>query len=384
MTVCLILLWLVAPLAFTSAETPSSQGQDPLGGARIFRQKGCLKCHAVRGLGGTEGPDLARVHQSRSLYDLAAAMWNHLPRMTARMQQLGISRPALEAGEAADLIAFLYTLDYFDPPGDFDAGQRVFQQKRCITCHQIRGTGGLVGPNLDAISSVPSAISIASAMWNHGAGMTARMRERGIDRPVLTAADFRHLLAFLAPDPRGLEGRVYVLPGRAAEGLQLFASKKCIACHRVAGQGGQGGPDLADRARGQSLLEFAATMWNKRAAMSEAVKARGIELPQLRPEETADIVAYLYSVRYFPQAGNAGKGAAIAGSPGCRQCHAGRDTAVIRATGPKSVAAVTAALWNHVAVPVPASDGPKTVWPSLTAGETADLAALLNSPGPRR
>jgi len=46
--------------------------QDPLTGSRVFGEKGCSKCHAIFGVGGTSGPDLARLPRARSFYDLAA------------------------------------------------------------------------------------------------------------------------------------------------------------------------------------------------------------------------------------------------------------------------------------------------------------------------
>ena len=79
-------------------------GQDPVAGSRVFDSKGCVKCHAVNGVGGKVGPDLARVSRPRSFFDLATGMWNHLPRMADRMKQLGIDRRKLDDKEARDLV----------------------------------------------------------------------------------------------------------------------------------------------------------------------------------------------------------------------------------------------------------------------------------------
>src|SRR6266568_8871779 len=109
-----------------SAQPVFSASQDPLAGSRVFGAKGCVKCHSINGVGGKVGPDLARNIKPHSFFDVATALWNHLPRMSDRMKQLGIARPQLTAKEAGDLIGFLYTLNYFDPPGDAAAGRKVF------------------------------------------------------------------------------------------------------------------------------------------------------------------------------------------------------------------------------------------------------------------
>ena len=48
--------------------------KDPLAGSRVFGDKGCVKCHAINGVGGTSGPDLARIQRPRTFYDLAATI----------------------------------------------------------------------------------------------------------------------------------------------------------------------------------------------------------------------------------------------------------------------------------------------------------------------
>jgi len=362
--------------------------QDPLAGSRVFGAKGCVTCHAVNGLGGTVGPDLGRIARPRSFYDLATAMWNHLPRMVERMQQRGLARPHLGVQETADLIGFLYTLNYFDPPGNPAVGARYFAEKHCISCHQVGGSGGVVGPNLDFLKQFASPLFVAAALWNHGPQMMEAMKAKGIERPAFIGPELHDLLAYLVPASAGpREGPLYVLPGRADEGRRLFTDKRCIACHNVDGEGGRVGPDLVGRGVRRSLLEFSAAMWNKAPAMVAAMKARGIAVPQLRPDEMADIVAYLYAVRYFAEPGNASNGKTLAKDKGCLRCHgasrAGAKLASDLATtkGFQSPAAVIAALWNHAVVPLPGSAGQKGGWPEFRPEEMADLVAWLQSFG---
>jgi cytochrome c2 len=332
-------------------------------------------------MGGNVGPDLARTERPRSLHDLAAAMWNHLPRMAARMREREIQRPHLGEREMGDLVAFLFTLNYFDPAGDIEAGRRLVERKRCITCHQIGGVGGVVGPNLDRLGRFGSPILAAAAMWNHSPAMADTMRARGIERPTFTGSELIDLLAYLesvAPEPAG--GLVYVLPGRADRGRRLFTEKRCIQCHSVRGQGGHVGPDLADRALHRSLTQFAAAMWNKAPKMTRAMRERNISIPKLSGDEMADLVAYLYSVQYFAESGDPRRGRLHARQKGCLNCHALEGTGgtaagdLARVTGFHSDAAVIAALYNHVEV---IGAGKAVAWPALGAAEMADIIAFV-------
>ncbi len=376
----------VTAAASTSALAQVPAGQDALAGSRVFGLKGCVTCHAVKGAGGKIGPDLGRLERPHSFYDLASAMWNHLPRMAARMQALKIVRPRLDADDAANLIAFLYTLNYFEPAGDVAAGRTLFTRKRCVVCHQVEGVGGVVGPNLDFLRQVGSPIFVATAMWNHGPQMIELMRARGVVRPSFTGAELRDLLAYLmaGPGPRG--GPLYVLPGRPDSGRLLFAQKRCVECHGPA-SGARVAPELARRGVSETPLEFAALMWNKAPAMLAAMRKRSITVPTLRAEEMADIVAYLQSAGYFARPGSVQRGWKVSQDKGCFVCHGvygerGKPAGdLAKARGLESPAGVLAALWNHTLVTAPAPGGDRRPWPELRPDQMADLVALLQSLG---
>jgi len=371
-----------------SAQPVFTASQDPLAGAQVFNAKGCAKCHSVNGVGGKIGPDLAKVSRPRTFYDLATDMWNHLPKMTRKMKELGIARPQLDPREAADLVGFLFTLNYFDSPGNAEGGRKLFAEKKCAVCHTFHGSGGKVGPDLDHLAQFRSPIYVASAMWNHGPQMAQKMKELGIERPSFTSAELKDLIAYVAPATAGPQaGPVYALPGRPDTGRLLFAAKSCIECHAVGGVGGKVGPDLVERGVRQSPIEFAATIWNKAPAMEAAMKTRGVTPPQLTPADMADIVAYLYSVRYFGNGGNIQNGWTVATRKGCLTCHAVRGergkpaSDITKWKGLDSPAAVLSALWNHAVVMPPSIGGKKSEWPLLNPQEMADLVALLQSVG---
>jgi mono/diheme cytochrome c family protein len=366
---------------FPAAAQPAP-GQDPVAGARVFDSVGCVKCHAINGAGGKVGPDLAKVARPRSFYDLASAMWGHLPRMTARMEQLGISRIKLDAREAGDLAAYLYTLHYFDRPGRADVGKRVFTEKKCVMCHQVEGKGGTVGPSVDVFKRFSSPLYVASAMWNHGPQMAEAMKAQGIERPTLSADELRDLIAFLSP-ATGQAGPVQALAGGAERGRMLFGEKGCVQCHPTTGGGP--GPSLIGRGVRRSQIEFAAAIWNKAPAMLAARRPEMGPPPQLSAEEMADLVAYLDASGYFAGGGSVTRGWGVMADRGCLACHGvygerGKPASdLTRAGALGSRAAVLASLWNHTTVTAPAPGGGRSAWPAIKPQEMADLMALLQA-----
>jgi mono/diheme cytochrome c family protein len=361
------------------AQPSPAAGQDAAAGARVFDAKGCVKCHAIEGSGGKVGPDLGRVTKPHSFYDLATAMWNHLPRMTERMKQLGVPRAKLDPDEARDLAGFLYTLGYFDRSGSAERGRQLFSAKGCAGCHGGAGPG----PNLDGLRQFGSPLYAAAAMWNHGPQMAEAMKAKGIARPGFTAGELRDLIAYLSPRSGVPPGSVYALPGNAESGRLLFAEKQCVQCHAVGGAGGSVGPSLTDKGVRRSPIEFATAIWNKAPAMTAAMAARNVTVPQLKPEEMADLVAYLYASGYFTGSGSPNRGWQTLASKGCLGCHGvfgerGKPASDLTAAkGPASSARILADLWNHTTVTPPAPGGGKAPWPTFQAQEMADLITLL-------
>jgi mono/diheme cytochrome c family protein len=368
-----------------------SPTQDPIAGSRIFGIKACSKCHAIDGVGGKIGPDLGRIPRPRSFYDLAAAMWNHVPQMAQQMQKLGISRPQLSPTEAGDLIAFLYTINYFDRPGDLQAGRRLFTAKGCIVCHQVNGTGGVIGPNLDNLAQQGSPIFAAAAMLSHGPSMFEAMKAKGIQRPTFSGSELKDLIAYIKSSSAGQGSeQIYYLPGRPDRGQEIFAARRCNECHSVKGRGGKIGGDLAERRLQSSLVEFAAAMWNKAPLMMKEMKEKNIPVPQLRAEEMADVVAYLYSVQYFARPGNAGRGEALARTKGCLGCHSinskGGQVApdFKKMRGLDQPVTIVSAMWNHASTMEEKMTQMSLKWPAVKGEEMADLVTFIQSLEPSR
>ena len=76
-------------------------------GKKLFANKNCILCHQIGGVGGVLGPSLDGVAQSFSPIDVAAAMWNHGPAMTAArfvvvVVRIPVAAEAQSRNQAAD------------------------------------------------------------------------------------------------------------------------------------------------------------------------------------------------------------------------------------------------------------------------------------------
>jgi hypothetical protein len=81
--------------------------------------------HSVSGVGGKKAPDLGqRRERGFSPYDMAALMWNHAPAMWGATARQGVTVPAMDEQQAADLFVFFFSAGYFETPGDSRRGKQ--------------------------------------------------------------------------------------------------------------------------------------------------------------------------------------------------------------------------------------------------------------------
>jgi mono/diheme cytochrome c family protein len=180
------------PLELASAEAGS-----PRAGKILFRQKGCIKCHAIAGAGGTVGPDLGETKPMRQVSEMAGALWNHGPTMWAKMKEMQIPFPKLTERDMSDILAYLYFVQYMGESGDARRGGEVFREKTCSQCHTAGGNGPKAGPDLAASNALRSPVHWASAMWNHAPAIEKATQERQTPWPRFEDDEMRDLVAFL-------------------------------------------------------------------------------------------------------------------------------------------------------------------------------------------
>lgn len=190
-----LLAYLQAGNQATDAERVYFEPGSPRRGRELFTRKRCIDCHAVAGIGGRVGPDLAA--RGRTLLESEAAvaglMWSHSQGMTAEFQRRRIPRVSFSGQEMADIIAYLYFVNYAAVEGFPDRGARLFAD-RCSTCHSLRG-GPRVGPDLATVAGLDEPMALVAALWNHAPKMDQELRARGLAWPQFAPGEVADLLA---------------------------------------------------------------------------------------------------------------------------------------------------------------------------------------------
>lgn len=374
-------------------------GGDPRTGSLLFQKKGCVQCHAVNGVGGRLAPDLGvRALPRSGLDELVSAMWNHAPRMWEVMRKQKLPYPSLSRQDMAHLFAYMYTATYAEEPGDMLKGKKLFADKGCIRCHSVHGEGGSIGPDLSARRDLATPIAWTQAMWNHSPAMEGTLRQLDMAWPKFEDREMNDLLAYVRESggdwgpslavccfqPQAEHG---MLPADADHGQRLFREKLCIRCHAVDGQTKGTGPVLGPGRRlPPTFVQLAGLMWNHTPGMMKAMAQQGFPRPVLKGQEMADLIAYLYRLRYFEPSGSPHAGQQVFSTRGCSHCHG--TVADGTAQGPSlrngkeifTPVTLAVALWRHGPQMYQRVQELHRTWPTLEENDVANLVVFLNTP----
>jgi len=117
--------------------------------------------------------------------------------MMREMKRRALPVPQLQADELADIVGYLYSLDYFTERGNWRKGEQIINAKGCLNCHSVRGKGGKIGPDFEKMRGLEQPVNVVSAMWNHGAAMEKKVRERASAWPIFKGDEMAHVAAYL-------------------------------------------------------------------------------------------------------------------------------------------------------------------------------------------
>lgn len=365
----------LAMSAISSGENGEILPDNPLGAARTFESRTCIRCHLVDAGHGGYGPDLGRISLSNNMYDLVGRMWNSAPDMIAKMEQIRAEYPLLTPRDLVNLLVYLgvyqnYVINYAQG-ADINSGRKMFRQKGCASCHSIKPQKNGVSPSLDKFRDTQSPLGLLRSMWLHGS--LKRKAGSGIDWKKFRGSEIRDLLAFIAGSRQPV---AYLSPGNPRSGKKLFTSFGCAKCHTVGRTGTRTGnaPDLGKLLKDRNVDAYVIleALWNHSPRMWKAFKEQGKRAPQISTDNLADIVAYLFFVNHDRSTGDVQQGEELFESKSCLACHEASEV-----SGPKMD--LLSQMWNHLPEMLENSRDEGMAWPTFSDGEMSSLIEYLVS-----
>lgn len=284
-------------------------------GKQVFENSGCRGCHKLAGVGGILGPELDKVGARRSPDWLK----KHFLSPASVTPGSGMPPQKFSEQDLEAITLFMLSQTGETAPGYYASmkvipsaslGQRLFQQKGCIGCHSVNGTGGTVGPALDNVGlrrtpewivqhfRDPQSVSPGTVMPRFG---FTESEARALAEFVLHLREQKVALtlpSLMSPVERGRE---------------VFRKYGCAGCH---GQDGKGGvpnpnaktaqlvPDLLHVADGYTKDELKARILKGQReinALDPKRPAPPLYMPAwggiINDAEVDDLIAYLISLK---------------------------------------------------------------------------------------
>ena len=234
--------------------------------------------------------------------------------------------------------------------GDPFRGRELLEEKRCVRCHSVWGSGGVLGPEMSTAVAGKRWLDLVGDFWNHTPRMIDAMIGEGYPWPVLDPGEMSDLLAYL------YYLRLFDEPGDPTRGAIAYSQLRCSGCHALGGEGERLGGSLDKFSTYPSAVMLGQAMWNAGPKMQEAQIGRWTAISNFSGGEIADIQAYIRArglrtdrqVELLPLP-DPEAGAAVFRAKRCTACHrAGGDGPDISASAlDMTVSEISGMLWNH-------------------------------------
>jgi mono/diheme cytochrome c family protein len=255
---------------------------DAARGKSLFRSKSCASCHGINEpLSGAKNiKPVAEWMAASDPLELVEIMWNHATAMRDEMARRNIRLPQLKGQDLADLLVYTRGAAGRSRPrpafhaAGADAGQALFESKRCGACH---------GPMTHFLSTDlrdETLTDIAADMWNHGLDMSLRDTK-------FEPGEMRQIADYIWFS-RTIEGA-----GEAGRGAQIFAAKKCAVCHDDPSSGAPSLPGLTANGKYFSGASMVSALTRHGPAMLDKMREKHLAWPRFSSGEMSSLIAYL-------------------------------------------------------------------------------------------
>jgi len=261
-------------------------------GEQLFQERKCSECHSRTGPKDQNGPTLLAISDANDSLAWTQALWNHAEIMQEKMQTKGMTWPKFQARDMRDLFAYVRHIrrQGGDPPdvnGDPDHGWQLFQEKGCLSCHDVMlqaGKGSSFGPEREL---PPTLSEFGADMLNHFPNMKNAIESecgqfpRFENHDVADIAVFLYSLHYLEPT------------GSPQVGKSVFAWRGCAQCHGDNGEGTSSGPALRGRGHAYTAVRLATMFWAHGARMYQSAQEYDRAWPMLQDSDIGHLLTFL-------------------------------------------------------------------------------------------
>jgi mono/diheme cytochrome c family protein len=126
-------------------------------------------------------------------------------------------------------------------------------------------------------------------------------------------------------------------------------------------------------------------MWSHAPVMWAAMGQESISIPQVTPDQAADLFAYFYAARYFERPGEAPRGKRFLAEKRCTECHSiggvggGVGPPVEKWESLTAPILLIQHMWNHQTQMHNAMAARRIAWPQISSQELTDILVYLQN-----
>lgn len=187
-------------------------------------------------------------------------------------------------------------------PNAIKTGAALYSELRCGFCHNVSAAGVNIPPSLanagDKFQTSWIETYLKAPYRRRWASMGTRPTLR-MPNFLLSENEARALAAYLSAQHGSTRSKELSFEfqktdsTRVAEGKEIYQEYACYGCHKIAGKGGEMGPDLSEAGSRLQPEYIAAFLQNPQAF----IPGSSMKISGLWEEEVQALVAYLMSLK---------------------------------------------------------------------------------------